>query len=437
MLALGAPVVAGMIWLGGHLWSGKPAPAVEVLSGENVKKVPPSKPEPPNEGEKARAEEKKSWADAVNAGTRAAFEKYLRQFPGGIHAAEASERIAHLDAAERDDRAWTEALRLGTVESFEQYLAQLPNGLHGADAREKIRKLETKQAEERAWIEAMRLGSIAGFSRYLDQFPNGDHAAEARDRIAKLRTQEQLDERSWAEAARRDSIETFNQYLARFPAGKHVSEARDRIVELKAEIEREEAAWADALRAGTVRAFNEYRKQFPHGGHTTEANERMMDKLQFDLGSDRAGRRTAVLEDIIATGDADLLDVALGAAIRSSYPDVRCRAIRIKFTHVQDFRVELSAGDGSAKSVQDAQANNSASYATVPSVGYDYATGRFQSTRWRLYTGNVSCDGISFSTDNICMGTLRNTPGTWEFHGRVSCRYYQGTAPFNGLFVLN
>jgi hypothetical protein len=161
--------------------------------------------------------------------------------------------------------------------------------------------------------------------------------------------------------------------------------------------------------------------------------ERILDRIK----SDNPAQRSAAITDITASDNPDLLEIAIEQSIRSAHADMRCWAIRTKFARVQDFRVELTASDGTSKSIADAQTNNSSAYASVPNVSYDRKTGRFQSSRWRLYSGNVGCDGISFTTDSICMGTLRNKIGSWDFHGTVSCRYYQGSAPFNGTFVLN
>lgn len=165
----------------------------------------------------------------------------------------------------------------------------------------------------------------------------------------------------------------------------------------------------------------------------SQAAERIFERMK----SNSAAQRSAAITDIMALDNPDLIDTAIEESITSPYVDIRCWAIRTKFARVQDFRVELSAGDGTAKSVADAQVNNSSAYASVPSINYDRKSGKFQSTRWHLYSGHVGCDSISFSTDSICMGTLKNKIGTWDFYGKVSCRYYQGSAPFNGTFVLN
>ena len=165
----------------------------------------------------------------------------------------------------------------------------------------------------------------------------------------------------------------------------------------------------------------------------TEAAESIFSRMK----SSSAAERSAAITDIAASNNPDLVETAIEEGIKSPYVDVRCWSIRTKFARVQNFRVELSAGDGTAKSIADAHANNSSAYASIPRILYDRKMGRFQSTHGPSYSGNVGCDGISFNNDSICMGTLKNKIGTWDFQGKVSCRYYQGTAPFIGTFVLN
>ena len=54
--------------------------------------------------EQARKEaDEKAWAEAVRAGTTAAFNGYIQKFPSGAHVAEARSRLAALEAKARKD----------------------------------------------------------------------------------------------------------------------------------------------------------------------------------------------------------------------------------------------------------------------------------------------------------------------------------------------
>jgi hypothetical protein len=72
--------------------------------------------------EQARKDaDEKAWADALRAGTVAAFNAYVQSFGSGAHVAEARARLATLEEKARkqaDDRAWTDAARVGTATAF-------------------------------------------------------------------------------------------------------------------------------------------------------------------------------------------------------------------------------------------------------------------------------------------------------------------------------
>ncbi|MCC7507539.1 MAG: SUMF1/EgtB/PvdO family nonheme iron enzyme [Saprospiraceae bacterium] len=81
---------------------------------------------------KPSAADEHAWEFTLDAGTRAAFEKYLARFPQGYYAAEARER---LEAFEADDTAWEFASEAGTERAIRKYLDKYPEGLHAAEAR--------------------------------------------------------------------------------------------------------------------------------------------------------------------------------------------------------------------------------------------------------------------------------------------------------------
>lgn len=74
------------------------------------------------------------WREAERAGTVAAYQDYLRQFPAGAHSTEARERIAML----RDDEDWARAERIGSPEAWQRYLAMHPDGRHADPARRRL-----------------------------------------------------------------------------------------------------------------------------------------------------------------------------------------------------------------------------------------------------------------------------------------------------------
>src|SRR6202048_5322271 len=58
---------------------------------------------------------------------------------------------------EADENMWVQAVRTGTLGAFTDYLQNFPNGMHAAEARERIATLEAQarqDAGERAWAAA-------------------------------------------------------------------------------------------------------------------------------------------------------------------------------------------------------------------------------------------------------------------------------------------
>jgi hypothetical protein len=102
--------------------------------------------------EQARKEaDEKAWADALSAGTSAAFNTYLSNFASGAHVAEARQRIAALDEQARkeaDEKAWADATKTGTSSAFNTYLQNFGTGAHAADARRRVAALEATSSRD-------------------------------------------------------------------------------------------------------------------------------------------------------------------------------------------------------------------------------------------------------------------------------------------------
>lgn len=237
-------------------------------------------------GEQASKQtEEKAWADALAAGSVAAFNAYLQNYGAGAHAAEARARLATLEAQARreaDEKAWADASRSGTAAAFNAYLRDFASGAHVAQARARVAALEEqarKDADEKAWEEATHAGTKAQYEAYLRSFGDGGHAVEARDHLAALEAQarKDADDKAWAEAVRSGTTESLNSYLQSFPNGTHVAEARERVsaLEVQARKEADEKAWAEALRTGGIGAFQSYLQNFATGAHAAEAKARI------------------------------------------------------------------------------------------------------------------------------------------------------------------
>jgi formylglycine-generating enzyme required for sulfatase activity/serine/threonine protein kinase len=144
------------------------------------------------------AQDEKAWQRALEEGTRSAIEAHLEAFPGGLHQADAQIALRQFDeqeaeaerqrqeAEQRDHEAWASARAARTIAAIDRYLGDWPGGLHGDEARQLRRVLNDEANEERAYAAAQKLNTIAAFQAYIDAFPNGSRVANALERIDDL-----------------------------------------------------------------------------------------------------------------------------------------------------------------------------------------------------------------------------------------------------------
>jgi hypothetical protein len=129
------------------------------------------------------------WARTVWAGLAtpvdiAALKGFLEEFPNGAHAGQAKSRLAELeraaaaahDAEERQRReteAWAFASDAGTVAAFEAFLKDWPASQHARGARKRIK--EIKGVPTRRWLlqglaTGLGLAAVAGAGSLLSRF---------------------------------------------------------------------------------------------------------------------------------------------------------------------------------------------------------------------------------------------------------------------------
>ncbi len=135
--------------------------------------------------------DERAWQALSEENTRAAYERYLDQFPGGLHEADALRAIERIDEAaaqaerERlareaaDEAAWETARTAGTVAALDQYIADWPTGNHIDTARDLRRQMLDRANDDSAWAAAQRLDNTEAYQSYIDAFPNGEHVAAA------------------------------------------------------------------------------------------------------------------------------------------------------------------------------------------------------------------------------------------------------------------
>ena len=139
-----------------------------------------------------------AWGYAEAEGTRTAIETYLQNFPDGLHVADAdillhelqmAEEAAErelLEKAQQDEAAWQQARTERSLASMDRYLSEWPGGLHGDEARALRRDIESDINDNKAFQAAQKLNTIDGYESYVKAFPRGRNVAGALEAIDNL-----------------------------------------------------------------------------------------------------------------------------------------------------------------------------------------------------------------------------------------------------------
>lgn len=85
-----------------------------------------------------------------------------------------------LAACSRQEADWSRTRAGDSIAAYQQYLDDYPHGLHAREAVQRMKQL----VDEHEWLRAARLDTPEAYQVYLGGHPEGSHAAEARDRLA-------------------------------------------------------------------------------------------------------------------------------------------------------------------------------------------------------------------------------------------------------------
>ncbi len=229
------------------------------------------------------------WRAVRALNTVPAYEAYLNEYPSGIFATEARERITDLrDAPLRAAEATEAALNLNRDQrrNIQRALTLLDFNTRGIDGifgrgtrgaitafqraqdfdatgyltREQIRRLdrlararaeeleaeaqreaERKAAEDRRyWRQTGASGREEDLRRYLDRYPNGIFAEDAN---AELRAIEEIrrprvsavEQATWQQVEQVGTSDAYREYLRRYPNGAFAETARENVQRLERE----------------------------------------------------------------------------------------------------------------------------------------------------------------------------------------------------------
>lgn len=226
----------------------------------------------------ARAD-REAWDVARNTDTEEAYRAYLGQYPNGLNAQAARDRLEELRnaperieadlALSRNERraiqrdltvlgydtrgidglfgpatrgaiaAWQNRYQFDdtgylTRDQIFQLAGEAARRTAEIEAEERERRLADERADRAFWEGTGAGRDEAGLRAYLDRYPEGIFATLARERLAAIEAdiRAQADRDAWARAQAADSPRGYRRYLAEFPEGTFAPRARQRLNEM-------------------------------------------------------------------------------------------------------------------------------------------------------------------------------------------------------------
>ncbi|MCV2863962.1 peptidoglycan-binding protein [Albidovulum sediminicola] len=224
--------------------------------------------------------EQAAWDVVRKLDTIPAYEGFLRQYPSGLHAAEARAAIDAIKAQpllqaqkteealglSRDQRreiqrnlslldvdprgidglfgpgsrraiaAWQKANRIEATgyldaDQLTRLQAQADRRAAELEAEARARQAELERQDRLYWDQTGAAGDEAGLRAYLKRYPDGLFAELAQERLAifeeeRRRAAEGADRQAWDQAAAADTAEAYRDYLRAFPNGVFAEDAK-------------------------------------------------------------------------------------------------------------------------------------------------------------------------------------------------------------------
>ncbi|MDZ7792059.1 MAG: SUMF1/EgtB/PvdO family nonheme iron enzyme [Xanthomonadales bacterium] len=208
----------------------------------------------------------------------------IHQWRQGQIEAEQAERERAAAAAEAQ-AAWREAQVEDSIEGYNAYLSQWPDGLNAEDARERIEQLEAQGESIIARVQGYlnRLDYRVPESGELDprtesairsfEEAQGLPVAGTADQVlleSLVTEYDRRDEAAWAQAQDQDTEAAFESYRSEFPQGQYIDQIDERIAQV-----RDREAWESAVAENTESAFEQYSKDYPGGQYVDQAENRI------------------------------------------------------------------------------------------------------------------------------------------------------------------
>ena len=193
-----------------------------------------------------------AWA-CVDLGEISSIESFIAKYPDSKQVAAAKQQIIEI----KDNIAWGNT---STKEDYQKYLVDYPNGLHKEDAAKYIEHWD----ETVLWRDYASKNTIAAFNEYLEKYPAGLFTAEARQGINSIK-----DDEAWSTALETNTLQGYRFYAIQFPGGKHNDEAQEKKVYFE-NIQKKERDAADAFKKSpSLNGLRNFENTYPNSEFTT------------------------------------------------------------------------------------------------------------------------------------------------------------------------
>jgi hypothetical protein len=180
-----------------------------------------------------------------------------------------------------EEEAFVAVMRTEGTASIAAFMKEFPDGVHAAEAKKLIsRRREEKQLQE-MWTKALEANSAPLFHAFAASYPRSPLAAEANSRADELEALAQIE----AAEARMDEKQLqsiVDRHASSDVVGPPARGALERVSAVTNK-KREAAMWDSTWSAGTAAAFAEFLQVFPSSKYRDEAKTGLAEATAFEL----------------------------------------------------------------------------------------------------------------------------------------------------------
>lgn len=203
--------------------------SVAMIRDQGEARIARQKERERREEQERRQQDRAYWQQTGQTDTMDGLRAYLSEYPDGLFSEQARNRLTQLKRQERraaaaqERRDFAQARQVDTIAAYRTFLRQYPEGVHADDARQRIAFLKDRAnrgREQTDWKATLAADTIDAYLAFLDAYPNSAKAVDARQRIREL------------EAAQGDTVEQSKQdRAARAEADLNLNQAEKLLIE--------------------------------------------------------------------------------------------------------------------------------------------------------------------------------------------------------------